>query len=164
MSKNVRLSQSQIDERVRAILKDYLDHPEALKMKEFIQHGDVSTYEHVLAVANRCYRVAYRRKNIDLKLLTVSAFLHDLYLYDWHDPDPSHKWHGFHHAERAAANAERIFSISPKGKEAIRTHMWPLTLTCVPKSREGWILTMADKHVSAVETVKGFISRSRKKT
>ena len=159
MKRASRLDDNQIKSAVHEILASYLDHPETLKMKEFIQHGDVSTYDHALAVAYKCYRMAYRRKNVDLGLLVVCAFLHDLYLYDWHDPDPSHRWHGFHHADRAAENAERIFSIGDKGREAILSHMWPLNITRIPKSREGWLLTLADKRVSTAETLRGLFKK-----
>ena len=81
MSKALRLSDSEIKIAVHELLSEYLSHPVAVRMKDFIQHGDVSTYDHALAVAYRCYKMAYGRKNVDIRLLTVCAFLHDLYLY-----------------------------------------------------------------------------------
>ena len=157
-----KLTEEEIKERVFDVLSDYLSHPAALEMKKYIQHGDISTYDHALSVAILCYKISYRKKRVDTELLTRAAFLHDLYLYDWHDPDPSHKWHGFHHARRAADNAVGIFGVSDKARQIILTHMWPLNLTAIPNSREAWILTLVDKRVSASETIRGFLKRKKK--
>lgn len=139
---------------VREVLGDILVHPVALQMKNYIQHGDVSTYDHALAVAYRAYEMAKRRLcRVDEFALLRAAFLHDLYLYDWHDPDPSHKWHGFHHARRAAKNAVTIFGVSEMERRIIDAHMWPLNPERIPHCREGWILTLADKWVSTMETL-----------
>ena len=133
------------DEGVEAILGGLLYDPTALKMRGFIQHGSVTTYDHALSVARRCYAIAKGRRGIDLDSLVKAAFLHDLCLYDWHDPDPSHRLHGFRHAALAADNAARLFAMPPAVCDMIRTHMWPLNLTRVPHSREAWILTLSDK-------------------
>ena len=161
--KRNKLSDTEIKVRVHSILKDYLDNPEVLGMKDFIQHGSVSTYDHALSVAYLCYKLAYKNKKADIPLLTVCAFLHDFYLYDWHERDPSHKWHGFHHARRAAENAERVFSIGDRGRLVIMSHMWPLNLTRIPRSREALILTVADKLVSARESISGIFSPKGKR-
>lgn len=139
---------------VRAVLGDLLEHPVALQMKKYIQHGDVTTYDHALAVTYRAYEMAKRRMHrVDEYALLRAAFLHDLYLYDWHDPDPSHKWHGFHHARRAANNAVELFSVSEMERRIIDSHMWPLNPERIPHCREGWILTLSDKWVSTMETL-----------
>ncbi len=141
-----------------ALLRDYLYHPEAERMRQYIQHGTITTYDHALEVARRCYRRSQGRR-VDTESLTVAAFLHDLYLYDWHEPDSSHRLHGFHHARRAADNARRIFGISDEIYAMIDSHMWPLNLTRLPRSREAWILTLTDKEVSLTETLSGFWHR-----
>ncbi len=146
-----------LDERryVRGIIKDLMVHPVALQMKKYIQHGDVSTYDHALAVTYRAYEMVKKHPDrVDLYSLLRASFLHDLYLYDWHNPDPSHKWHGFHHARRAADNAREFFNISEMEWRIIHSHMWPLNPERIPHCKEGWILTLADKWVSTLETIK----------
>ena len=141
-------------QHVKKVIGDLMVHPVALEMKKYIQHGDVSTYDHALAVCYRAYEMAKKRLNrLDERALLRAAFLHDLYLYDWHDPDPSHKWHGFHHARRAANNAVRIFGVSELERRIIDSHMWPLNPERIPHCREGWILTLSDKWVSTLETI-----------
>ena len=113
--------------------------------KEFIQHGTTSVYAHSVAVA--CFSL-YLCKKLHLKVrereLIRGALLHDYFLYDWHDPDPSHRLHGFHHANTALRNAERDFELSDVEKDIIKKHMFPLNIR-VPKYKESVIVCMADK-------------------
>lgn len=98
---------------------------------------------------NRKFRIG-----ADEEKLAVGALLHDFYLYDWHDDDGgSHRLHGFTHPEQARQNAVEIFDIDEKEQEIIRTHMWPLTLNAIPKSREAAIVCLADKWCSLQETL-----------
>lgn len=69
--------------------------------REFIQHGDVTVYAHVTSVARASLSFAERLGragiSVDRASLLRGALLHDYFLYDWHDPDPSHRLHGFRH-------------------------------------------------------------------
>ena len=60
------------------------------------------------------------------------------------------------HPSYAAANAKRDFNINEKEEHIIRSHMWPLTVTKLPKSREAVIVCIADKLTSATETIMRF--------
>ena len=84
----------------------------------------------------------------------TGALLHDYFLYDWHEKDDSHKWHGFYHAGKALQNAMEDFALSEIEKETIRRHMFPLN-PIPPRCREAWIVTLADKICSGGETVEG---------
>ncbi len=131
-------------------LKPLLDDENVLQMKRYTQHGKVTTYEHCLEVAKACYK---HSKGCDMHVLLTSALLHDFYLYDWHQKDDgSHRLHGFHHAKKAADNAKKYFSVDEKTYQCIRTHMWPLNLFHMPRSKEAWVLTWCDKWVSLKET------------
>ena len=55
--------------------------------------------------------------------------------------------------EKARVNARDIFHVGRKEQDIIRTHMWPLTLRAVPRSREAVIVCVADKWCSLQETV-----------
>ncbi len=156
MAKSNRLTRDEIISRVNKILKPYISHPDVTRMKNYIQHGNISTFDHALCVTYKVYENSYRNSRVNLEELTIAAFLHDFYLYDWHEKDKGHRWHGFRHAKRAAENAERVFGVSPLVKSAILSHMWPLNLTRLPASREAWILTVTDKIVSSRETVDGY--------
>lgn len=146
----------EMEEELYEILSSYLSDTRVQQMKQYIQHGSVSTYDHCLDVARKClYWNRTWNMGADREVLVTAAFLHDLYLYDWHDKDGGlHRLHGFQHPARAAKNARRYLHVSPEVQQAIRTHMWPLTITQIPRSKEAWILCMIDKYVSLVETVR----------
>ncbi len=136
----------------RYLLK--MSHDErVIRMKSFIQHGRVTTYEHVISVARKSVELNHRfHFHADDKQLIRGALLHDYYLYDWH----SHKGeglHGFTHPQTALEMAERDFHLTEREKNMIRSHMWPLTLFHIPKHREAWLLCLADKMVSTNETL-----------
>ena len=101
------------------------------KTRQFIQHGDTSVYSH-------CVAVAY-------------AFLHDYFLYDWHENDPSHRLHGFTHPKRALINATADWNLSDRTQNIILRHMFPLT-PVPPACREAWLVCLADKVCALAET------------
>jgi len=144
------LSQQELTQLIRL----FKEHEQVQQMKEYIQHGRISIYEHVVRVT-KCCLIMNRRFSLgaDERVLVAAAFLHDFYLYDWHEDDDSHKWHGFYHPEKARQNAVRYFQIGEHEQEIIASHMWPLTLRKLPRSREAWILCLADKYVSTQETL-----------
>ena len=122
-------------EQLYAILQQYDENPQVQRMREFIQHGDVTTYQHC--------------KN----------FLHDFYLYDWHKRSTFHglrrlfEMHGFSHPGYACVNAQRVFHITKKEQDIIASHMWPLTFRHVPTCREAFIVCLADKYCAVVESM-----------
>ena len=123
-----------------------------LRMKQYTQHGNVSTYDHCMNVARTSYRLGkLLRLRLNEKELVRGAFLHDYFLYDWHHHDG--RWHGFTHSDSAARNAAEDFDISPREENIIKSHMWPLTLRHLPRSREAAIVCIADKLCSAKETL-----------
>lgn len=143
---------------VRACAKQLEEQGRLGLTRGFIQHGDVSVYAHVVSVALASLAMAdflgRLHIRIDRASLTRGALLHDYFLYDWHIPDPSHKWHGFTHPYTALKNAEEDFDLTEREKNIIVHHMFPLTPfppTCI----EGWIVSMADKYCALRETVRG---------
>ena len=141
------------EEREFALLvQDLAQDERCQEMKNFIQHGSITTYEHCLRVARMAFQLNRRlHAGADERVLVAAGFLHDYYLYDWHNHGDH--LHGFHHPLIAARNAGRDFDLDEKAKKAIESHMWPLTFLHAPTSREAWLVTLADKICSAEETV-----------
>ena len=140
--------------RLETILEPFRNDERTQKMKQFIQHGKITTYEHAESVTKLSYWINKRlHLNADEHVLTVGAFLHDYYLYDWHETDEGNGLHGFSHSRTARRNAVAHFGICNRTQSVIETHMWPLTFTKVPRSREAWIVCLADKWVSTRETL-----------
>lgn len=122
------------------------------EMGRYIQHGSVSTLEHVLRVADRA--LACSRKlgiRVSEDELIRGAILHDYYLYDWHDPNI--KGHATKHPLRALKNAEEDFLLTDRERNIIAAHMWPLPPTRIPRCREAWLVCFADKWCSLEETL-----------
>ncbi len=123
-------------------------------MKHFIQHGRISTYEHAASVTRLSFYLNRRlRLGASDPELVRGAFLHDFYLYDWHDSASHKRLHGFHHPAVALKNAMQRYALSPVEQNIIKSHMWPLTLFSFPKCRAAVIVCLADKICSAYETV-----------
>lgn len=140
--------------RLTAILSPYMEDIRACEMRKYIQHGAVSTFQHCVNVARVSFWINRRLKcGSDERALAIGAFLHDFYLYDWHVKDVSHRLHGFSHALAAKNNAVKYFDIGDKEQKIIASHMWPLNITCVPRSREALIVCIADKYCSLVESL-----------
>lgn len=127
-------------------------------MREFIQHGDVTTYQHC---KTWCWSVSGSTAGFHLGAdetsLAVGAFLHDFYLYDWHKRKSFQglrrlfEMHGFSHPGSACVNARNYFQITQKEQNIIQSHMWPLTFRHMPTCREAIIVCLADKYCAVVE-------------
>ena len=84
------------------------------KTRQFIQHGDTSVYSHCVAVAYVSLWFSYRLHiSVSKQSLLMGAFLHDYFLYDWHEKDKSHRLHGFYHPSTALRNAKEDFDLNP---------------------------------------------------
>jgi len=143
MSKLV--SNTSIRDLIMKYGSDIINSPGMRLEKRFIQHGNVTCYDHSLSVTYMSIWIATKLKiKVDMRSLIRGALLHDYFLYDWHIPDKSHRLHGFHHANTALKNAKRDFTINEIEENIILTHMFPLNLR-IPKYRESVIVNLADK-------------------
>lgn len=141
----------QIEENALDILQSSNFH----RMKRYLQHGSMTVNDHVLSVAR--YSIALDdilHAKSSRKDLIRGALLHDYFLYDWHKPDAgnSHRLHGFYHPGIALRNALKEYELTPRERDIIKKHMWPLTMV-PPMCREAWIVTTADKWCSLLETL-----------
>ena len=128
-------------------VKDLSTSDTVMQMDHYMQHGDITTLEHVLAVSYVRFLLA-KRLGADVRSAVRGAMLHDLYLYDWHirTPDRAPFTHAFNHPAKAVENAKKYFEPTEKELKIVRSHMWPLTIFHMPTSKEAFILTMADKY------------------
>lgn len=127
--------------------------------RSFIQHGTMSVHAHAISVAHASLAMAGRLERLGIRIdrasLIRGALLHDYFLYDWHDPDPSHRLHGFTHPFTALARAEEDFDdLTERERNIISRHMFPL-VPIPPTCREAWLVCLADKACALHETIAG---------
>ena len=145
----IRLNKGEFSEQVREFAED----ERYRKLKEYTQHGNISTYTHCLRVARKSHDLARKLHiRVNEKEMLKGAMLHDYFLYDWHDHGD--KLHGYHHPHIALKNAKQDFGLTKREQNIIKSHMWPLTLTHIPRCREAVLVCIADKLCSLEETVK----------
>ncbi len=139
---------------IRNYLQGLSETKEAALMKHCIQHGRISTYEHVVSVARLSFYLN-RRLHVGApdSELVRGAFLHDFYLYDWHEGGYPGRLHGLHHPAIALKEASRRYPLTPMERNIILSHMWPLTLFSFPRCRAAFLVCLADKICSAYEVV-----------
>ena len=145
-----------IENLIKSEGNDILHSRNHKSTRKAIQHGNVSVRRHVINVAR--YSLLINEKlgiKCNKRDLIRGALLHDYFLYDWHDKDHISplRLHGFFHPGIALKNAEKEYRLSTKEKDIIRKHMWPLTII-PPTCREAWVVSMADKYCSLMETLR----------
>lgn len=134
------------------IAREIHKNPNLKEMNEYTQHGDVSTFDHCASVARMSYLINHKLKlKCKERDLVRGAYLHDYFLYDWHNWDGH--LHGFSHPHVALKNADKVFELSEIEKNIIKSHMWPLTFLNIPRCREAWVVCLSDKLCSIRETL-----------
>ena len=156
MSKN-RNHRQDIRKDIRKYGGDILRSDNFKSSAKNIQHSNVSVMKHSMKVA---YASMWITKKLRLKCnkedLVRGALLHDYFLYDWHDDEHRglKNLHGFYHPGVALKNAMAEYTLTERQKNIISSHMWPLTLRHIPKCKEAWVVTAADKYVSTMESLR----------
>lgn len=154
MIKYITLDDVPMDSEFYSYIQDLVTAEPVLQMKQYIQHGTTTTFDHCLNVAYYNY-IMCKRFNLDAKSGARAGMLHDLFLYDWHYY-PIRKWdrlrHGATHPKRAYANASKHFDITPMEKDIICKHMFPMTMA-LPKYRETIVIILVDKYCGLLETI-----------
>ena len=160
--KNIEKCRKRYAERreLNRLLKEYasdiLKSGNFQSTRNFIQHGTIPVHRHCIDVANQSIKISKSLKiPCNERELIRGALLHDYFLYDWHDRTRKdyQKLHGFYHPGIALRNAEKEYHLSGRERDIIKKHMWPLTIV-PPMCREAWIVTMADKYCSLLETLR----------
>ena len=138
------------------IVNDILLNKNVLSMKDYIQHGTTSCFDHSLNVSYYSY-ILCKKLNLDTKSAARAGLLHDLFLYDWHTStlsknSPIMKKHAFYHPYIALKNANKCFKLNKIEKDIIVKHMWPLTII-LPKYKESYIIALVDKLCCIIESL-----------
>ncbi len=133
-----------------ACLDGLMDAPEVQSMRALPHHPGVNCYEHSVFVAYAAFRLG-RRWGLDYRACARGGLLHDLYLYDSRDRSAHPGNQCLDHPEYALRNAAALTALSEKERNIIQAHMWPLAVH-LPRSREAWAVSLADKLCAVAET------------
>ena len=126
--------------------------PEIQRLKNFRQHGDNTTYQHVCNVANCAFYIAEKHHlKVDIVAMTTAAMFHDYYLYDTREMSYTNYQHAVLHPKLSVENVSRFFPLTDHEKEIILSHMWPIPGCPRPKSTEAKLVCYADTYVAALE-------------
>ena len=131
------------------IIKDLLENDKVNEMKIYMQHCNTSCFEHSYNVSYICYKIC-KKFNFDYVSASRGAMLHDFFLYDWRK-NKKFNFHAYKHGKIAYNNAIKEFKLNEIEKNMILRHMWPVTLK-MPKTKDGFLLTLADKYCAIIET------------
>ena len=149
------------DSEFFSLFADLWHTPEVQSLKQYPQHSDIDRLRHILSVTYVAYRLALD-KNADPVQTVRGGILHDLFYYDWHDGDWSHRPHGYRHPGFALENARKLTKLTPIEENIIYRHMFPLT-PIPPKYKEGLLVSFADKYCATLELLIADNEKFRKK-
>ncbi len=138
-------------EEFLTIVHSILHHPDFIRLQNYTHHHYTTRYQHCLNVAWYSYRIS-KREHLQYISCTKGALLHDFYLYDSHLPKSEirRRLHLQIHPRIAWTNAKARFSLDPIMEDCILHHMWPIDKNR-PLTREGRIVSQADKYCAALE-------------
>ncbi len=148
----VRYSKPQIIAAIRTHADRLLQDGRLHMTKSFIQHADMSVFQHCAHVAYvSCVLALTFGIRVSWDELIRGALLHDYFLYDWHDRSASGGTrHAWYHPTAALLNAVEDYELTEKEMQIIKRHMWPVTII-PPTCREAWLVTTADKICTILE-------------
>ena len=134
-------------ERFWRVFTSMREDPEILKLQQYPNHRISNLYDHSSRVALCAYALSHRLHiGVDGAALARGAMLHDYYLYHAQSYKKiTYREHLLGHPHTALVNAKEHFVLSKKEENIIESHMWPMTLTKLPKSKEAFLVQLADK-------------------
>lgn len=140
-------------------VKNILNHQEFLALRRYVHHHWTNRLMHSLNVSYISWKIA-RKLGCDAKAAARAGLLHDFCLYNFKEQEsPTGESQLRYHPKAAAENSKRVFKINQREEHAIKAHMFPLGP--MPKNKEAWIITLADKICAATEFCKCSIALSK---
>ena len=131
-------------------VKGIYDSEEVQSLQQYEQHLEIDRLQHITSVSFLAYKVC-KKLGLDYQSAARAATMHDLFYYDWHDGDWSHRPHGYRHPGFALKNARELNpAITKKEENIILRHMFPLTVI-PPRYPEGWVVSLCDKYCATRE-------------
>lgn len=148
------------------ISAEYLDTVESifsdqefLSLSQFVHHHWTNRFMHSVNVSYVSWLIA-KKFGCDERAAARAGLLHDFCPYDFRQTTPTGEHQAFFHPKAAAENSMKKFELSQQEVNAILTHMFPLGP--IPRNKEAWIITLADKICAAMEVCHVAIALARR--
>lgn len=136
-----------------------LTSKEFLQLSRYVHHRWTTRLMHSINVSYVSWLIA-RKFGCDARAAARAGLLHDFCPYDFKKKTPTGESQAFYHPKAAAKNSQELFEISDREKDAILAHMFPLGP--LPRNKEAWIITLADKICAVTEGCHIAIALARK--
>lgn len=137
-----------IDSEYIQDVKYILENEEFISLTNYVHHQWTNRLIHSINVSYLSWYIA-KKIGCDQKMAATAGLLHDFCPYDFRLKTPTGEPQAFFHPKAAVKNSVRLFNINQKEIDAIYSHMFPLGP--LPKSKEAWIITIADKVCAVTE-------------
>lgn len=148
-----------IEAEFLALVQCILDDKEFKKLNLYKQHLQTTRFMHSLNVSYISWLVA-KKFGWDASVAARAGLLHDFCVYDFKDKLPKGERQAFYHPRVAAETSSERFILHEKERQAILSHMFPLGP--LPKSREAWVISFADKVCAVTEACRLHIALARR--
>lgn len=147
------------------LFANFANDPKVRVMSQFKHHHDITTYDHCMHVVTVGLKLARKWKCTDeqLRNLIIGGILHDYFLYDYHITGRKVQGgtHAWAHPFIASQCASKTFELNSVQRNIIETHMFPVTLRHIPKSKEAWIICLVDKYCATTEYIVEYVKKIR---
>lgn len=144
------------DDEYNYLIEDIINNNKFNELSNIAHHGE-TRLDHSLRVSYYSYKISKVLK-LDYKETARAALLHDFYLdrtKDYKNVKDKVKLFSIGHPKDAVENASKLFYLSEKQKDIIRTHMFPFDFK-IPKYLESWVVNLVDTSVSIYEFSRKF--------
>lgn len=138
------------------LIEDLLEHPKVQETRDHVHHG-IPKYDHLMRVTRYSYHLA-RWSGADVRVCLRAGLIHDI----------DSRYGSLTNHGGVAARWAATYGEDEAVCRAIVGHMYPLGPA--PTTREGWILSIADKAATVADMtayVKGLLngqSKERKRS
>lgn len=133
-----------------SLVDDILNHKEFEKTKDINHHG-LNRYDHSIRVSYSSYKIS-KFLRLDYEEVARGGLLHDFFLTNGKKISRGERLSTLvRHPKYAVVYSEKFFRLTEKERDIIRTHMFPISLTLIPKFAESWIVNIMDNIVGCYE-------------
>ena len=138
----------EVSQEYHALVKNILCNREFLKLSLYTHHQWTTRLMHSINVSYLSWFIA-RKLGCDEKTAARAGLLHDFCPYDFRAETPTGEHQAFYHPKAAADNSAAHFDVTDRELDAILSHMFPLGP--LPRNKEAWIISFADKACAIAE-------------